>query len=290
MASDISAIVKSEVSTTLESLLSVSSSVEEVASVNESEYSQSKCLKVEVAFEFGGTSSNWKFLIPTEAATQFEYLMLGGVTDLKSEIDDEINDAVKEIVSTISGSIVTSVNAQGFDDISGLKFSLGESSIINCSDEADLSKGYNLTFSLNDDKYHLVIIFDEAMEAFVNGFTNKEVASNTASETQSQTSSSPATSGSSNVLSTILGEESIDNLRLLFDIKMRLSVRLGTKVCLLRDVINWDIGEIIELSQMTSEPLDILVNGVAIGKGEAIIVDGKFGVKIKTIGLKKSNE
>ena len=62
---------------------------------------------------------------------------------------------------------------------------------------------------------------------------------------------------------------------------MRLSVRLGTKVCLLRDVISWDIGEIIELSQMTSEPLDILVNGVVIGSGEAIIVDGKFGVKIK---------
>ena len=45
-----------------------------------------------------------------------------------------------------------------------------------------------------------------------------------------------------------------------------------------------DIGEIIELSQMTSEPLDILVNGVVIGSGEAIIVDGKFGVKIKHIG------
>ena len=76
---------------------------------------------------------------------------------------------------------------------------------------------------------------------------------------------------------------------MLFDIKMKLSVRLGTKVCLLRDVISWDIGEIIELSQMTNEPLDILVNGVIIGKGEAVIVDGKFGVKIKSIGVKKIN-
>ena len=32
---------------------------------------------------------------------------------------------------------------------------------------------------------------------------------------------------------------------------------------------------------MTNEPLDILVNGVVIGQGEAVIVDGKFGVKIK---------
>ena len=89
---------------------------------------------------------------------------------------------------------------------------------------------------------------------------------------------------STSIISSLLGEESVDNLRLLFDIKMRLSVRLGTKICLLRDVISWDIGEIIELSQMTSEPLDILVNGVVIGTGEAIIVDGKFGIKIKHIG------
>ena len=288
MASDISGIVKSELSTTLESLLSVSSNVEDVALATAGEYAEHKCLKVESTFEFGGNSSSWTYLIPTEAATKFEYLMLGGVTDLKSEIDDEINDAVKEIVSTISGSIVTSVNAQGFDDINGLKFTLGDSSIINCSDETNIENGYKLSFTLNDETFQIVIIFDDVITPFVSGFGSKEVANTAGTGTQENASSAP--SASSNVLNSILGEESIDNLRLLFDIKMRLSVRLGTKTCLLRDVVSWDIGEIIELSQMTSEPLDILVNGVAIGKGEAIIVDGKFGIKIKTIGLKKSGE
>ncbi len=288
MASDISEIIKSEISTTLESLLSVSSSVEDVALATADEYSEQKCLRVGSTFEFGGKSGGLIFLIPTEAATKFEYLMLGGVTDLKSEIDDEIGDAVKEIVSTISGSIVTSVNAQGFDDISGLKFTLGDSGIINCSDESNLEKGYKLSFSLGDETFHLVIIFDDVILPFVSGFGSKEVAASTG-DVQGETPVA-SSSGSSNVLSSILGEESIDNLRLLFDIKMRLSVRLGTKTCLLRDVINWDIGEIIELTQMTNEPLDILVNGVPVGKGEAIIVDGKFGIKIKTIGVKKTND
>jgi flagellar motor switch protein FliN/FliY len=289
LASDISGIIKSELSTTLESLLSVSSSVEDVALATADEYSEHKCLKVDTSFDFGGNSSKWTFLIPTDAATKFEYLMLGGVTDLKSEIDDEINDAVKEIVSTISGSIVTSVNAQGFDDITGVKFTLGESSIINCTDQPDIEKGYKLSFTLNDETFQIVIIFDDVINPFVSGFANKEVATSNGNVIQEGTTSTPSSTGSS-VLSSILGEESIDNLRLLFDIKMRLSVRLGTKTCLLRDVVNWDIGEIIELSQMTSEPLDILVNGVPIGKGEAIIVDGKFGIKIKSIGLKKSGE
>ena len=283
MASDISGIIKSELSSTLESLLSVTSSVKEVVSVTQDEFSDHKCLKVETIFEFDEKSSKWTFLVPTVTATKFEYLMLGGVTDLKHEIDDEINDAVKEIVSTISGSIVTSVNAQGFDDINGLKCSLGDSAITSCSNIPDVDKGYKIKFYLNDEVFDLVIILDNTIEAFVSKLRNKEIVSATIPSAQEDGAGSSA---GSSVLSSILGEESIDNLRLLFDIKMRLSVRLGAKTCLLRDVINWDIGEIIELSQMTNEPLDILVNGVAIGKGEAIIVDGKFGIKIKTIGLK----
>jgi flagellar motor switch protein FliN/FliY len=63
-------------------------------------------------------------------------------------------------------------------------------------------------------------------------------------------------------------------------------VRLGTKILLLKDILRWDIGEIIELEQMVNEPLDVLVNGVKIGEGEAVIVEGRFGLKIKKIGTK----
>ena len=74
------------------------------------------------------------------------------------------------------------------------------------------------------------------------------------------------------------------NLKLLFDIKLKLSVRLGTKIFLLKDILGWDVGEIIELEQMVNEPLEVLVNGVKMGEGEAVIVEGKFGLKIKSIG------
>lgn len=285
MASDISNIVKSEISTTLESLLSVSSSIEEV-SLLEDELNEEQCIKVDASFDFNGGSSSWDYYIPTSAATQFEYLMLGGVTDLKEAIDDEITDAVKEIVSTISGSIVTSVNAQGFADITDMKFTLGDSTITGCGDIADKTKAYKFTFLLNEDKFDLIISFDDTIAPFVALLTNSSTDGDTSTSSSGEVVEG---SGAGSVLNSLLGEESVDNLRLLFDIKMRLSVRLGTKVCLLRDVISWDIGEIIELTQMTNEPLDILVNGVVIGTGEAVIVDGKFGVKIKSIGVKKVN-
>jgi flagellar motor switch protein FliN/FliY len=96
----------------------------------------------------------------------------------------------------------------------------------------------------------------------------------------------PAGSGAASVLS-LLGAESTENLKLLFNVKLKLSVRLGTKTFLLKDIVNWDIGHIIELEQMVNEPLDILINGTKVGEGEAVIVEGRFGIKIRTIGEKQ---
>ncbi len=286
MASDISNIIKSEISNTLESLLSVSSSVEKVILLESNDLEDQKCIKIDASFEFASNNSAWSYFIPDKAATQLEYLMLGGAVDLKKTIDDETTDAIQEIISTISGSIVTSINAQGFDDVSGVKFTLGSSSVAKCN---EISGGtmYKFIFTLDDEKYELIMMFDDVISSHVSLLTS-EVSAESQSSTAQENSGENGSAGGS-ILNTILGEESVDNLRLLFDIKMRLSVRLGTKICLLRDVISWDIGEIIELSQMTNEPLDILVNGVVIGKGEAVIVDGKFGVKIKLIGSKKIN-
>lgn len=284
MASDLSNIIKSEIVSTLESLLSVSGNVEDTIAISSSDVGAEQCIKVESNFEFSGINTTWNFYIPTATGTKFEYLMLGGIADLKDTIDDEIADAVKEIVSTICGSITTSANAQGFEDVTGVKFTLGNSSIIQCSDETT-SNMYKFTITLNDESLYLFIDFDNDSVPFIS-----ELSGDTGSESADVSSDNNVqANGTNSVLSSILGEESVDNLRLLFDIKLRLSVRLGSKVCLLRDVISWDIGEIIELTQMTNEPLDILVNGVVIGDGEAVIVDGKFGVKIKHIGQHKLN-
>lgn len=44
-----------------------------------------------------------------------------------------------------------------------------------------------------------------------------------------------------------------------------------------------ELLQLIEFEQMVNEPLEILINGVKIGEGEAVIVEGKFGLKIKKI-------
>jgi flagellar motor switch protein FliN/FliY len=289
LASDLSNIIKEELANTLEQLLSNSSSVEEVKEANGDDVASSQCIEGNVKFEFKDISSKWQFYVPTITATKFEYLMLGGMGDLKEHIDDEITDAVNEIISNICGSISTSINAQGFPDVSGIKNEMEGSSIVEgsvCKDKANL---YEFALALGEEKLSVLIAFDETILPFIGGITGKEVESpDMMSMPEEPSSFAPATvsapSSSNGGMSSLLSDDSSKNLKLLFDIKLKLSVRLGTKVFLLKDILRWDVGEIIELEQMVNEPLEVLVNGVKIGEGEAVIVEGKFGLKIKSIG------
>lgn len=294
MASDLSNIIKDELANTLEQLLSKSSKIEEVKEANIDSLEASQCIEGNVKFDFKDTSTAWSFYVPTATATKFEYLMLGGMGDLKEHIDDEITDAVNEIISNICGSIATSINAQGFPDVSGIKNEMQGSSIVDCSSCKDKENVYEFIVSLDSEKFVIVIAFDEIILPFIGGITGNEVEDsspdmqNMGNDIADAPRAEVAPAGVENSLASVLSDESTKNLKLLFDIKLKLSVRLGTKFFLLKDILGWDVGEIIELEQMVNEPLEVLINGIKIGEGEAVIVEGKFGLKIKNIGNSSS--
>ncbi len=280
MASDLSNIFKEELSNTLEQLLSKSSQVEAVIPLSSDNFDSTQLVECLVKFDFKGVSSNIIFYVPTLTATKFEYLMLGGMGDLKEHIDDEITDAVNEIVSNICGSFCTSTNAQGLSDVGSIKSEIKNATIVEGSILGKKTNIYEMNLSLESEKLPLIIYFDEIISPFFSSITgdtsaDSEIKStevvNTFSNNNYNPHSAPAV-------------QTPKNLELLYNIKLKLSVRLGTKVVLLKDILRWDVGEIIELEQMVNEPLEILINGVKIGVGEAVIVEGKFGLKIKKIG------
>lgn len=289
MASDISNILRSELSNTLEQLLSQSTVIDNIDNLKDNKLDSSQCVQIDVQFQFQGITSSWIFYIPTSSAAQFEYLMLGGTGELKEHIDDEIADAVNEIVSNICGSIATSVNAQGYPDISSLKHEILGAKIIETSELIVTPNTYDFSIDFAGEKSQVIINFDDIFLPFISEITGNEITgtvnepllqSNTLESVVSQGLPSMSTTG----IDSLLSDEASKNLKLLFDVKLKLSVRLGTKTFLLKDILKWDIGEIIELEQMVNEPLDILVNGIKIGEGEAVIVEGKFGLKVKNIG------
>lgn len=279
MASDLSNIFKDELSNTLEQLLSKSSQVETVNELNIENYESSQLIEGEIKFEFKDISAKLFFYIPTISATKFEYLMLGGMGDLKEHIDDEITDAVNEIISNICGSFCTAVNAQGFADVESIKSEVINSKIVEGSTLSSKTNAFEFIVSLDDEKLPVIIVFDEIVLPFFSAITGAK-----SNDVQNESSQSNPVNVNKNSEVRSSNIQTPKNLDLLYNVKLKLSVRLGTKVVLLKDILRWDIGEIIELEQMVNEPLEVLVNGIKIGEGEAVIVEGKFGLKIKKIG------
>lgn len=74
-----------------------------------------------------------------------------------------------------------------------------------------------------------------------------------------------------------------DNLDLLMDIPLNLSVVLGTSRKSVREILSFNTGSVIELEKLTDEPLDILLNGKLIAQGEVVVINDNFGVRITNI-------
>jgi flagellar motor switch protein FliN/FliY len=73
------------------------------------------------------------------------------------------------------------------------------------------------------------------------------------------------------------------NLGLLLDIPLKVTVELGRTQKVIKDILELSQGSIIELDKLAGEPVDILVNNKLIAKGEVVVIDENFGVRITDI-------
>lgn len=73
------------------------------------------------------------------------------------------------------------------------------------------------------------------------------------------------------------------NIGLLMDVTMNMTVELGRATMTIRDILGLGEGSIIELQKLAGEPVDLLVNGKLIAKGEVVVIDENFGVRVTDI-------
>lgn len=75
----------------------------------------------------------------------------------------------------------------------------------------------------------------------------------------------------------------ISNLELILDISLEVTVELGRTHRKIRDVLELGPGSVVELDRLAGEPVDILVNDKLFAKGEVVVIDENFGVRITDI-------
>lgn len=74
-----------------------------------------------------------------------------------------------------------------------------------------------------------------------------------------------------------------DGLRLLENIGVRLTVEVGRAELTIKDLLRLSEGSVIELDRLAGDPLDVLVNGTLIAKGEVVMVGERFGIRFGQI-------
>lgn len=73
------------------------------------------------------------------------------------------------------------------------------------------------------------------------------------------------------------------DLRLLADVQVELAVELGRVKLPLRDLLALGPGAVLELDRPADAPVDVLVNGCLVARGEVVVIDGDFGVRITAV-------
>ena len=204
-------------------------------------------------------------------------MMMGEEESNREDIGDDDLDAAKEIVSNIFGAIGNNLSAQ--KDMPTLSFKIDNIKFVSENEEISLenySKMFIYNFDIGSVKSLFMFIIDETLQNAIFK-TDAAPLEKTAEPNHNQESSS----------SVSLNSEEMSNISLIMDVKLPVKVRIGKKKMLLKDVLNMDIGSVIELNQLANDPLEILVDDHVIAEGEVVIVDGNFGVQITTIGTKR---
>lgn len=79
------------------------------------------------------------------------------------------------------------------------------------------------------------------------------------------------------------GQTNTRTLDFLMDVSLQVSVEVGRARMTINDLLQMGPGSVVELEKIAGEPLDIYINGKAVARGEAVIVNEKFGVRLTDI-------
>ncbi len=93
----------------------------------------------------------------------------------------------------------------------------------------------------------------------------------------------PLSGGDSHSFSSGGSSSTINDINMVLDIPVQLSVELGRTKVPIKYILQLGQGSVVELDAMAGEPMDVLVNGYLIAQGEVVVVNEKFGIRLTDV-------
>jgi len=82
---------------------------------------------------------------------------------------------------------------------------------------------------------------------------------------------------------TDVGGDAVRSIEFLLDVPLDVSVEIGRNRMLIHELLQLGQGSVIELNKLAGEPLDVLINNRLVARGEAVVVNERFGVRLTEI-------
>jgi len=278
--------------------------------------SEIKGEKVSVTIHFEGAVEGLNALIlDKKTAAEIADIMMGGMGNIESDELDELRlSAVGESMNQMMGSAATSLSDMVKKSVNItpptveiLDFDKLDVNFPPIGDENEKVAKVNFTMSIEDlepAKFFLAmpIPFVKKLHDMIFGSTTavqgKPAApTRSATATPAQAFVQPKKEEKASVAarpvqfedfgkvpSTEEKSQVIDErLQLLFDVPLNVTVELGRTKLTLKEVMELGVGSLIELDKLTGEPVDVYVNNKLIARGEVVVIDENFGVRITEI-------
>jgi flagellar motor switch protein FliN/FliY len=195
-------------------------------------------------------------------------------------------DAITELFNQISGAFSTEIGGK-----IGKSVSASATSILDNVGVDILENDYAAfcTVSIDDvDPITLIISPDETLVEKLEPFMDESKKEESAASFTSAPSASVSTSSSASfstqsgasVANSYSSKAPKVNVDMLLDIELEVSIELGKTNISIKKVLDLAPGSLVELDRLAGEPVDLLVNNKVVAKGEVIVIDENFGVRI----------
>ena len=247
-----------------------------------------KDITVEAKLSVDSKEENFLIFINRSFASILADMMLMGSGEAKEELTEDDIDALKELISQLFGNITAKTKESLSQQVS-----LKVENIQSKQNELPDGDFYDiiLDIAIPNVKSDSILALIEK-NAFDNLFSEKEQENienedNEDTELEEKDAEEVPFKNVESVEQNSPTDHKENNLDLILDIDLDITLRIGQKEMLIKDILNLKENSVIELDKDVDEPMELLANGKTIAKGSVVVVDGHFGIKITHIETKE---
>jgi flagellar motor switch protein FliN/FliY len=248
----------------------------------------------------GSFNGEFYFVIPIRDAQKITSLLMGGMGEESSDepldvaqittIKDGLNVMMYSVVSHLSARIGETITPIGMNVFNGNEF------VDELTEDHYVRIQYNFEVSGLVDTKILFILPYSLAKNILSQLENKDKRKSVVREEVEEEPEIPVKEVEFPPISTTTQGLASPNVDLLLDVQMTVTVELGRTKKYVKDILEMGEGSIIELDKQAGEHVDVLVNGKLVARGEVVVIDENFGVRITEIispkdklGIKKKS-